>query len=998
MILDCNLSVARPRIFSRQAWASVLVFSFMVVGAGTVDAQTGQITGSVVDAQSSAPLSQVQIFLVGIQQGSLSQADGGFLILNVPAGTYTLRAERIGFGAVEESVTVTANATAVVNFSLETQALGLDEIVVTGTAGQSRRREIGNSIAQIDVSTLPEAPVTMTSLLQGAAPGIEVTGGAGQAGMGRQIRLRGNSSISMTNSPIIYVDGIRMMTGGYPRVLTPGTSRGRAGMVTGSPLDNINPNDIERIEIIKGSAATTLFGTEASAGVIQIFTKRGAQGAPVWTVETQQGTGWAKKFGVNGNNYLNMEHFMRDSWWGGGYEGGDIATDCVTDDERWQDVNSSTSGKCSWPGMQLYQNYYVSVRGGGGGLQYFVSGSYQDDKHQLADNNLKKYNFQSNFTMSPTDDLVIQWSTGYTNQWQSNAPSGGSLDGLELHSFRSERNYFSSGDPRVIASVLEYDIQQWIERVTTGVTLTYSPLADLTNRVTLGYDFNQQEGRNLQPFGFWSERNGSLTNDLFQQRNLTFDYVGTYRFAIIGNIRSNFSWGGQASGDDLRHTITRGRNFPGATEPTISSSAEQTAAESRRKVWNAGFFFQNVFDISNKYFLTVGLRVDGNSAFGSGFGLQSYPKASASWVISDEDFWPTSLGTMKVRTAYGQSGRAPGAFDAVRTWNPVGYLDDPAFRPGNLGNPDLGPEVTSELEVGFDTSILDDRLDLSFTYYDQTTSDALMRVSAIPSNGFTSSQLQNVGKIANSGIELQVDASLFENAAWSVDLGLGVSTNNSEVLDLGGIAEFNDLNGRISEGQPVPVAYDRRVANRDEIADFVYENGGQNVFIGPVMPTHFILPNLSVRFPGNIRFSARGEYRGGNYQEINPISISRSVRSPLCFPYYTDPANGIAMKDDAPAIWRERCKPSNGDDYWFKADFFKLRNVSLAVPVDFAFPEKVSNAVMTLSLNNSYDWYREIPWFDSEVLSNDGVNSDFGSIGLRTPAPAILRVSLRVTF
>ena len=231
MILDCNLSVARARIFSAQAWASVLVFAFMVVGAGTVDAQTGQITGSVVDAQSSAPLSQVQIFLVGIQQGSLSQADGGFLILNVPAGTYTLRAERIGFGAVEESVTVTANATAVVNFSLETQALGLDEIVVTGTAGQSRRREIGNSIAQIDVSTLPEAPVTMTSLLQGAAPGIEVTGGAGQAGMGRQIRLRGNSSISMTNSPIIYVDGIRMMTGGYPRVLTPGTSRGRAGMV-----------------------------------------------------------------------------------------------------------------------------------------------------------------------------------------------------------------------------------------------------------------------------------------------------------------------------------------------------------------------------------------------------------------------------------------------------------------------------------------------------------------------------------------------------------------------------------------------------------------------------------------------------------------------------------------------------------------------------------------------------------------------------------------------
>src|SRR5690606_6857437 len=142
---------------------------------------------------------------------------------------------------------------------------------------------------------------------------------------------------------------------------------------------------------------------------------------------------------------------------------------------------------------------------------------------------------------------------------------------------------------------------------------------------------------------------------------------------------SSFSWGGQAVGDDEHHVQGQGQNFPGAVDPTVSSGALQRASESREKVWNAGFFLQNVFDISNKYFITAGLRVDGNSAFGEGFGLQVYPKVSGTWVMSDEGFWSPSWGQVKLRAAYGQSGRAPGAFDAVRTWDPAGFAGLPAF-------------------------------------------------------------------------------------------------------------------------------------------------------------------------------------------------------------------------------------------------------------------------------------------------------------------------------
>ncbi len=1015
-----------------------VIAAFALVLPLQVSAQTGQITGTVTDGQSGSPISEVQVFVQGLQIGGLSRADGRFLILNVPAGTHELRAERIGYGAVSQSVTIAADGTAVVDFQLQSQALGLDEIVVTGTAGASRRREIGNSITQLNIADVQDRPTVVTDLLQASAPGIELTGGAGQLGQGKQIRLRGNSSVSMTNQPIIYIDGVRMMDGAFPRVRTPGMVQGRGAQVTVSPLDNINPNDIERIEVIKGSAATTLYGTEASAGVIQVFTKRGSQGAPLWTVDIQQGTGWLQPYGANGLNYLNMEHFIRGPWWGGGYDGGQFGRECVvanspdnpdspgfdetTRNDLWGSHNASATGNCSYPGRQWYQNYNMSVRGGGSALQYFLSGGYQDDNGMLPRDEQRKYNFQANFTMSPFEDLQIQWNTAISNQWLQLTPSGNNLSGLELQVMRQERNYFSNGDPRDISQALDYDFQIWIERVTTGATFSYSPLADLTNRLTIGYDNSQQEARNLMPIGFWELPEGSITSDVFQKRLLTFDYVGTYRFGLTDRIRSNFSWGGQAIGNDLRQVTGSGQNFPGAVEPTVTSAAVRLAEETRERVWNAGFFLQNVFDINDKYFLTGGLRVDGNSAFGEGFGLQLYPKASATWVISDEDFWSDDLGALKLRAAYGKSGRAPGTFDAVRTWDPVGYIGNPAFIPDNRGNPDLGPEVTSELEFGFDASWFGDRLSSAFTYYTQKTTDALMQVSAIPSLGFASSQLENVGEIENKGIELQLDGTVIDGTDWGVDLGLSFSTNKSKVLSLGGAEPFNALSGRIIEGHPVPVAWDRRVANPDAIDSFEYvcagedlivgtgddfdtcnPSDGENVIIGPEFPTHFITPSVTVRVPGNITLAARGEYRGGHMVEINPIPIGRSVRSALCFPYYTDPANDITLKSGVPGIWVERCTPGNGDDYWFDGDYFKLRSVSASIPLDFAFPDNlgVSSSTLTLQVANIWDWYREVPWYDVELTSDNGAGQageGFANAAERTPAPATLRLSLRVTF
>jgi TonB-linked SusC/RagA family outer membrane protein len=971
--------------------------------ASAVEAQTGQVVGQVRDASSGAPLGEVQVHIPTAGVGVLSRADGRFVILNVPAGSYELRAERIGFAAGSQQITVTAGQATQVDFALESQALGLDEIVVTGTAGASRRREVGNSIAQIDLSSLNERPAVATDILQSSQPGIEITGGSGEIGQGKAIRLRGNSSVSMSNQPIIYIDGVRIMSGAFPQTAGRDYRAGRGANVTASPLDALNPNDIERIEVIKGSAATTLYGTEASAGVIQVFTKRGAQGAPVWTAEVQQGTGWLPVFGNPcrrgdvdfpagftceddpSSNYMFTDNFLRDGWFGIG--GGNWGETIDGEPNAYYD---GREGGSMWT-----QYYGLSVRGGGQNLQYFASGSFDDQLGNLPNDALEKWVVRGNFTFTPQEDLQFQWNTGYTNQWQQNTATGNNAQGITLNTFRRERNYFGTDDFNAVAQVLPFDLQQRIERFTTGGTVTYSPLANLTNRFTVGYDFSQQEARNLRPYGFNQRPRGAIQNNMWQNRLLTFDYVGSYSYQISEPLRTSFSWGGQAVGNEIRELEGWGEEFPGAAEPTVSSASIKIAEESREKVWNAGFFFQNVLDITNKYFLTLGVRVDGNSAFGEGFGLQVYPKASFSWVISDEDFWPENFGQVKLRTAYGQSGRAPGAFDAVRTWDPAGWAGSPAFVPQNVGNPDLGPEITGEFEVGFDGSWIDDRVSATFTYFNQRTTDALMNVTQSPSTGFTGSQLENVGEISNEGFELGLNFGLVQSENYGWDLGVNVSTTSSEVVSLGGAAPFSALNGWIEEGQPVPVERADVVTNPTEIAAPEFDT---DVNLGPNLPTRQISVNTSVRLPRGIVVSANGEYRGGHIVNTNPISIGRSVRSPLCAPFYVNPETSVTLKAETPALWRARCTPSLGEGYYYDGDYFKLRTVSATVPVDFAFPDRVSNASLTLSLNNSWLWMKDVAWMDPEILGNDGANEPGLGASERTPAPVTFRISLRVTF
>lgn len=971
------------------ATAVALALALLLASAGSVSAQeTGRITGLVTSARSTAPLPDVQVYLSPSDQGALSRQNGRYLILNVAPGTYTLAAQRIGYATQTREITVTADQETVVDFVMTEEALGLDEIVVTGTAGAARRREVGNVINQIDMSDVAAPPTNVDQVLAGQAPGLQMNVGSGAAGSGAQIRLRGAVSVNQSNQPLIFVDGIRVKSDGYAKNVPPTGFQGRSGNTSASPLNDINPADIDRIEVIKGSAASTLYGTEAAAGVIQIFTKRGSSGAPRWTAQIDQGFNRLRPFqpdvdvrspddptladiprGEYSYEYLNMDPFLRTG----------------------------------------YRNRYaLSVAGGGQALQYFISGQTEGNEGTLPLDSEDKVNLRGNFTFTPLPSLNVQVNTSYTRTDITNTPTGNNAHGLTLNVFRRERNYFSSGDPELLSQLLNQDITTRIDRMILGSTISWQTTSDFTNKLVVGYDQANQDNRNLRPFGFIRAPSGILSTLNADFSTLTVDYVGSYQLNLADDISTTVSFGGQSITNETRQLNAEGRDFPGPGEPDIDAGGITLGFENRLRVVNAGFFAQALFGFSDKYFITAGFRMDGNSAFGEDLDLQFLPRLSASYIMSDESFWNDSWGSLKLRAAYGESGRAPGAFDAVRTWNPVGYGGVPAFWPLNLGNPNLGPELTAETELGFDWALFDSRLSTEFTYYRQKTTGGLFDVRFPPSAGFATSQAENVGEMVNEGLEVAIFANLFDAPQWGFDLATNIYTNRSEVLSLGGAVPFTAGGGWVFEGQPIMARRGISFRNGDQVAAprVCTEDDGpeavcfeRDAFLGPAQPELILNFTPTIRGPKGVTLSARTEYQGGAFIQdgASRNGISRNVRWPTCSAYYelADAGQG----DQASMQLQKQCNPREheGGLNYYSADHFRLRDVTLQVPLGELIPGS-SNSMLTFSAQNAYLHTFDMPAFDPNMLGNTGFDSQNPSITEHIPAPATFLVSLRMVF
>ena len=941
----------------------------------------GMVRGKVVVSTTKAPIANAQ---VGIGSRSAITNDAGtFAITNIPAGNYTLQVRMIGYAPYSLAITVTDGQTTELAVELTAQVMSLDQVVITGTAGAARRREIGNSISQIDASKLLEVPPSVDAMLQGRATGLTVTANTGQVGGGASIRLRGNVSATQSNQPLIYIDGIRIKNDGFPKSTYPTGYSGNSDNTVYSPLNDIDPTHIERIEVIKGPAATTLYGTEAAAGVIQIFTKRGQAGQSRWTFQTDQSLSSTPKFGptkgFDGNDLVvpqgevnpfgTVDYLYLDPWLSTGHKG----------------------------------KYTVGLEGGRDEIKYFLSGAMSDEKGVLPLDRSNVSSIRGNLTIAPRKDLTLTWNSSFSTNKMRKTPTGGTAAGLTLNASRRDRNYFGSADPKQIGRVLDFELTSQVDHLVTGGTLAYQPTANLSSRLIVGYDLAMQETRNYMPYGFATVPLGQISDGRYSSRTLTADYAATYSRKLFAGLRTNFSAGAQSISVDQVNVTAGSRDFSSPGSQTVSNGALSIGTEDRIRVINAGFFFQNVFDLANRYFLTLGVRFDGNSAFGESLGLQAYPKISGSYVLSDEKFWPKSLGTMKLRSAYGQSGRAPGAFDAVRTWGSYSWGGTSAFIPRNLGNPELGPERTAETEFGFESAHFGGRLDVDFTVYNRTTKDALFNVSQAPSSGAWGGQLENVGKLNSNGFELGVNGAIIQRRRFGWEAGVTYSTNHSKVLSLGGAAPFFlGNNGWIVKGKPIPNIQGFCVANPGQIADPIRK---ANCDYGPNTPTRTITGSSSFTLPANFSLSLRGEYQGDffGYSLLDGEAIVRGIRWPSCFNSY--PAIDGKQMNLVPAEIRARCMSTfaNRDYAVFPLDFFRLRDVTLRR----AFPIRIggaSSAVVSLSGQNLFWWKKaQNSMLDPEtsggfLTGNTGMTQQVRSVGGSIPIPRTVLLSVRLTY
>ncbi|MBI4521293.1 MAG: TonB-dependent receptor [Gemmatimonadetes bacterium] len=940
----------------------------------------GSVVGTVTLRGLGTPLSSAQVYIPGTGIGALTNASGRYLLPSVPAGEHTLRVERLGYGPVQRTVLVREDASTVENFELSEEALALDAIVVTGTPGQARRREVGNTVAQVTVTDVVAAPTNIDALLRGRVAGLNVTGVTGQAGTGADIRLRGVVSVAMSNQPLIYIDGVRVRGDAYPTNNPPvgGSAQLYGPFNRNSPLNDINPEDIERVEVVKGAAATTLYGTEAAVGVIQIFTKRGRSGRPVWDLRVDQGISKILPFGV------------RETLRGTPVESLGVVHQAGGTPQYWF--------LDPWLRNAWQQSYNLSVRGGTELLRYYLSGSFDDRDFPLPSDSEKKYSVRGNFGIALSEQFLLDWNTSLNASEVHNTSTGNNVHGLTLNVIRDNRNYMNDGSKEKLDSLLDQELKTQIDRLTTGVTLSYTPVPHFTNRFTAGYDRSEWEGTNLRPYGFILWKPGFMSVKRFTNSTVSLDYVGTYELRLASELRSSFSFGVQSIRTEEHDLSGWSEEFPGPGLPTISTGAKTLATETRLKVITGGGFAQSLFDYKNRYFLTVGLRVDGNSAFGQDFGLQAYPKASFSYVLSDEGFWPESWGEVKLRAAYGHAGRAPGAFDAVRTWTPDGWGGQPAFRPRNVGNAGLGPERTGELEVGFDAAFLDNRLSTEFTYYVQKTTGALLSVRQIPSEGNWGSQLENVGKLQNKGVELAVDATLIRKPSLTWAAGFTLSTNFSEVLSLGGAPSFSVGNyGFVREGDPVGVLVGINIKNPREVAEPVLE---RNYAFGPSQPTHIWLFRTSFSLPGGLELAGRGEYQTGGWVNDGGtrFGLTRGAPYPHCYDAVADIEAG--RRDNLTAQERIWCIPQRllGDVFMYPKTFFKLREVWLRIPLGTVVP-RTSDASVTLSGQNVWTWlHKDFLAWDPEQGGFFGAGYLVNRLWEHTPPPAVFTASARVTF
>ncbi len=766
--------------------------------------ESGTITGLVTDRATGQPLAEAQILVAGTPRGSRTGADGRFRIAGIPAGRVQVQAIRLGYAAQSQTLDLAAAQTVTASFDLVASATTLDEVIVTATGASELRRESGVSVGRIETSKVPLAATpTLSNVLNARSPGLSVTQSGGTTGTSSRIRIRGSNSINLSNEPLLIVDGVRVNSS------TTSFSIGLGGQ-TISRFDDINPEEIESVEVIKGPAAASLYGTAAANGVIRVSTKRGGSGPARWNVYAETGT--LKDVIDYPANYRQI----------GTSPTGARVTSCTIDAQARGACTPIVDSLLSHNPIETVSPFRDGFRnsvglnvGGGTGVATYFFGAEQDNEQGVYEaSRLKRINLRANINARLASRADLQASIGYFSSrsqfpFNDNTAFGAISAGLigkafdcSPQTFRQQtlcgvdslsRGYFTANVGPADYFVIQS--KQANERFTGGLNANLQVLSWLQAIGQAGMDIVQRHDDQLTPANKVAFSPTTLEGSRFSNRlyiptyNTSGSLVATYQ--LRPSLQSTTSAGSQYTREDFRSTSGFGAKILPGTGSLDGTSARFAVDEDNQQVVTLGVYALQKFAWRDRLFLNAGIRGDQGSTFGAEFGKIYYPSLSISHVISEEPWFPRfgALDQFRWRIATGRSGQRPSFRQAETFFSPVSVnvsnVESPAITLGGTGNAILKPEKTNELEGGFDLTAFGSRVALEFTVYRKVTDDALINRRLAPSLGATLTRVENLGQVRNSGVEGLLTLVPLAGQALRWESSISASNNKNTLVRLG---------------------------------------------------------------------------------------------------------------------------------------------------------------------------------------------------------------------
>lgn len=952
---------------------------------GTKSEQTTQTSvNGTVTTISGEPIAGVKVSLLN-RSGQLvattaTNEAGVYTISNQAAGVgFTLNFSMIGYQSTKlENMELTPGKTNVPTVRMEVLFSNLDEVVVTGQGMSVSKRRLSTNVTVISEEKLKNIPAQrMDQLLQSQIPNTLFKLSGGQSGSTSIIQSRGFNSAFANSTPIIYVDGVRVDNLNTATNIGMSLSGGISQGASTSALSDLPVENIERVEFINGGAATTLYGSDAANGVLQIFTKKSGSGRASFNF------------------------------------GADIGSEVATSDFHYFD---RTKEVLYQPGG--YQRYMVAANGRGDNMGYSASASYGYTSGVMIynQNQNEKFDFRIGLSSQFREGLTYESSFSYNNQALSRVRNGnsGGYSGLWFvedgaakiigGGFNPILDDLSDEDFGIYKAFVDKAEQlqnnrSLVNRFQTSQSLNYRTKSGILLKGIAGVDFRQQRETSAVTLAFnqhiKSNATGSLSNYMRSFLGLTFDLNAQYDYQV-----NEFSFlttiGGQLFRTEDRQVAYIGQDIRDGAS-TVSQAATRTSSEYYGEVANYGVFVQENIGFKNRYFLDFGLRGDGNSAFGSSVGIQYYPKIGVSYILSSEPFFMEHLyhifPAFKIRANYGVSGNFPTPFTNERTVAFSGFDGGQSATFGHPGNVNLRPEKMNSTEIGIDATILKGKVSITTNYYHNITQDALFNVPPATSSGVSSS-LRNIGRIENKGFEFAVNTSLINREKLGLDLRASANTLSNMVLSTGGAPAFhlNGLTSRtvqivVSEGYPVGY-----IAGNYGVFDEagVLEETIPMTFLGSTIPTLTGSMGINLRFQ-QFNLAINADYQQGGYLH----NWDKQFR-----------INYGASTDGVPAAEIEKNGVRNWLDYSQlfveKSDFLKIRLASLQYTVSRQhLPKGIQGASIGFAAVNPFNFTRSSS--DPEAVMPGGAqgqgSATTGGINYAAhSAPRQFLLSLKLNF